>query len=281
VTAQAGPLARLCLDPASGQEVCLDFGAGTSLAIELDFDGPQPRHFAAPAAIARPYVAGTFEGDVRRGASCNCHSITLVPHCNGTHTESAGHLTTHSQPLHRFVPTAPLPALLLSLTPEVAAPDGEDSLPPPQPGDRLVTAAALRAAWPATLPFAPRALVIRTLPNLASKRFHDYSDENPAYLSRQAVAELVARGIEHLVLDLPSLDRSQDEGRLTGHRLFFGLPAHSTELADATRAQCTITEFAFMPDTLADGAYALQLQLPALAGDAVPSRPILFPLVTP
>ena len=36
-----------------------------------------------------------------------------------------------------------------------------------------------------------------------------------------------------------------------------------------------------MPDTLADGAYLLELQVPALGGDAVPSRPLLYALETP
>ncbi len=281
MSARAALLARLCLDPESGRELLIDFAAPVSLAIELDFDGPQPRHFAAPPARSAPYRVGSFEGEVRRGASCNCRSLTLIPHCNGTHTESAGHLTLRSRPLHQFVPAAPLPALLLTVTPQPSLPGGEDSVPAPLPGDRLVTRAALLAAWPADPLVRPRALVIRTLPNEPAKARRDYSVLNPPYLSRQAVAELVARGIEHLVLDLPSLDRTQDEGLLTGHRLFFGLPAGSTELNDATRAQCTVTEFAYMPPELLDGCYALQLQLPAFAGDAVPSRPLLFPVRAP
>ncbi len=33
-----------------------------------------------------------------------------------------------------------------------------------------------------------------------------------------------------------------------------------------------------MPDELPDGLYLLELQVPALGGDAVPSRPLLYPL---
>jgi arylformamidase len=51
-----------------------------------------------------------------------------------------------------------------------------------------------------------------------------------------------------------------------------------TELAAAKRSEATITELAFVPDAVADGAYLLELQVPALAGDAVPSRPLLYPL---
>ena len=36
-----------------------------------------------------------------------------------------------------------------------------------------------------------------------------------------------------------------------------------------------------MPEALADGAYLLELQVPALGGDAVPSRPLLYALQTP
>ena len=69
-----------------------------------------------------------------------------------------------------------------------------------------------------------------------------------------------------------------DEGRLTAHRIFFGLPHGATALAAATRATATVTELAFVPDEVADGPYLLELQVPALAGDAVPSRPLLYAL---
>ena len=126
------------------------------------------------------------------------------------------------------------------------------------------------------MPFTPRAVVIRTLPNSPATRVRDYTGEVPPYLSQEAARALVARDVLHLVVDVPSIDRAHDEGRLTGHRLFFGLPPGSTQLAAATRAAATITELAYIPDHLADGAYLLELQVPALDGDAVPSRPLLY-----
>ena len=248
-----------------------DFRRAVSLALPLDFDGVQPCHFGAPRATSTPFVVGGFNGEVSQGASCNCRSVTLIPHCNGTHTEGVAHLTTDSEPLHGYVPLGPLPALVLSLAPTDAAGTDEDSLPAPQPGDRLLTRAALRAAWPSALPFAPRVLVIRAA---------SADDGVPPYLSQQLAAELVERGIEHLVLDLPSADRSDDEGKLTAHRLFFGLPAGSTTHADAARPRCTITELACIPDTVPDGPCAVQLQLTRWSGDAVPSQPLYLPLVT-
>ena len=118
----------------SNAATAVDFAAATSLALELDFDGAQPQHFGAPAARSTPFCTGSFEGDVARGASCNCSSITLIPHCNGTHTESVGHLTTGFRPLHDFVPLAPIPALLLTVDVVSAADTTEDTLPAPQTG---------------------------------------------------------------------------------------------------------------------------------------------------
>jgi kynurenine formamidase len=250
----------------------VDFAAATSLALALDFRADHPVAFGAPPARSEALTIGSFNGAVARGASCNCRSLTLTPHCNGTHTESASHLTIEQRPLQEILPLAPMPALLLTVRPVAAPGCGEDSLPEPRPEDRLITRAALLAAW-RQHEAAPRALLLRT--------GTDWRDAAPPYLSRQLAEELVARGIEHLVVDLPSVDRAEDEGLLTVHRVFFGLPVASTRLADAARPAATITEFASFPDQLADGPCALQIQIPAWSGDAVPSRPLHLPWAQP
>ena len=262
-----------------GRDLGIDTANPVSLALELDFAGAQPRHFAAPPASARPFEVGAFKGTVARGASCNCEVLTLIPHCNGTHTECVGHLTRERLDVSRIAPYGFVPALLVSLEPLPAADTDENSVPAAQLGDLLITRAALEEQWPAELPFAPRALVIRTRPNSADKGSRDYSQEVPPYLSQQAAQLLVERSIRHLVVDVPSIDRAHDEGALTAHRIFFGLPPGSTELARAARANSTITELAFVPEGLRDGPYLLELQLPALGGDAVPSRPLLYALL--
>ncbi len=265
--------ARIAL---GGREVGVDLSRPVSLAVQLDFAGPQPRHFGAPRASAHPFEAPGFPGAVVRGASCNCEVISLIPHCNGTHTECVGHLTRERLDASRVAPLGFLPALLVTADPESAGTEGSD--PEPRASDLLITRRALERAWLTAPPFEARALIVRTRPNHADKRVHDYSVETPPYLTREAAELLVERGIAHLVVDLPSIDRSRDEGRLTAHRIFFGLPPGATALAQATRPAATVTELAFVPDELRDGAYLLELQLPALGGDAVPSRPLLYPL---
>jgi arylformamidase len=268
-------------------EVGVDLASPVSLAIDLDFSQAQPRHFGAPPATSRPFAVPGFSGSVAHGASCNCQTLTLVPHCNGTHTECVGHLTREPVDAHRVAPLGFVPALLVSIEPVDAATSAESTDPVPHAGDQLITRAALETSWlaatkaQAAAPFEPRALVIRSLPNSLSKQHRDYSDSTPPYLTREAAELLVERGIKHLVVDLPSIDRSHDEGRLTAHRIFFGLPPGSVALAQATRARATVTELAYIPDAVADGMYLLELQVPALGGDAVPSRPLLYRLSGP
>ena len=265
--------------------VRVDLTNPISLAIDLDFSHAQPRHFGAPPATSRPFAVPGFSGSVAHGASCNCQTLTLIPHCNGTHTECVGHLTREPVDAHRIAPLGFVPALLVSIEPVNAANAAESTDPVPQPGDKLITRDALERSWrvaaQSPIAFEPRALVIRTLPNTPTKQHQDYGDSTPPYLSREAAELLVERGIEHLVVDLPSIDRSHDEGRLTAHRIFFGLPHGSTALAQATRARATVTELAYIADTVPDGPYLLELQVPALGGDAVPSRPLLYRLSGP
>lgn len=258
--------------------MAVDLSSPISLAMPVDFSGRGPRHFGAPAANAQPFSAPGFSGAVATGASCNCSTITLTPHCNGTHTECVGHLTREAVDALSVIPAGLLPSLVLSIEPVDAKNTKEGTEPAPRPGDRLITAQSLERGWllhgqtdsNSGGVFEARALIVRTLESVA---------DAPPYLSGEAVQWLVERGIEHLVVGLPSIDRAEDEGHLTAHRIFFGLPRKSNALSEAQRPQCTITELAQIPNDLADGWYLLELQAPALSGDAVPSRPLLYPLL--
>jgi len=264
-----------------GVTLLADLAAGASLARLIDFVGPQLRCFGAAAAAAKPLAIGGFTGRVDQGASCNCSVLTLTPHANGTHTEGVGHLTVEHADVQGIIPRRLLIAALLTVEPEIAGDSSEGSSPAPRPDDLLITRGAIERAWPP--PLAPRlkarAALIRTLPNGRDKFAEERAAAAP-FLSREAAGWLVANDIEHLVLDVPSADRSSDGGELTTHRIFFGLPPASRSLLEAQRRASTITELAFMPDELRDGWYFLSLQTPAIAGDAVPSRPVLYPIRT-
>jgi hypothetical protein len=272
--------ARLDVD---GVTLLADLAAGASLARPLEFHGPQLRCFGAAAAQLAPLVIGSFNGRVAQGASCNASILTLAPHANTTHTEAVGHLTIERVDAWRVIPQRLLATVLLTVEPQRAGECGESGVPQPDPLDLLITARAIERAWPAPVSarLGARAAVIRTLPNERFRFSEGAGDRTRLpvpFLSREASLALVERGIEHLVLDVPSADRLSDGGALSAHRIFFGMPAEGAQLAASTRPECTLTELAFIADAIADGWYLLSLQAPAIAGDAVPSRPVLYPL---
>jgi arylformamidase len=259
---------------AGGRSFQVDFGQAHSLAIPLDFAGPQPACFGAPRAESNPLRSGGFTGDTRLGGSCNCEVLTLAPHCNGTHTECVGHVTDERVAVSERVPGGLSLARLVTVAPVAASDSTEGSDPAPAAGDRLLTASALEAALGNGDAPPTTALIVRTG---TDEPHRAYIGPAPApYLTREAAAFLVARGIETLVLDLPSADRADDGGKLTAHRVFFGLPRGSRRAADSSRPRASITELAWIGPGIPDGLYLLDLQLPAFLTDAAPSRPLLY-----
>ena len=84
--------------------------------------------------------------------------------------------------------------------------------------------------------------------------------------------DIVDHGIEHLVVDLPSVDKEQDEGKLLSHKTFW-------QLENSIRKNASITELAFISESISDGTYLLNLQVLPIHLDVSPSNPILFALI--
>ena len=84
---------------------------------------------------------------------------------------------------------------------------------------------------------------------------------------------LVSLGVQHLLVDTPSVDKLFDDGHLTSHNIFWET---KEKVFNPNSQYKTITEMIFAPDSLEDGVYLLNLQIPAFVSDAAPSRPILY-----
>jgi kynurenine formamidase len=117
----------------------------------------------------------------------------------------------------------------------------------------------------------PEAIIIRTLDNGIAKINRQYSNTNPPYLTEDAALLIHEFGVDHLLIDLPSVDRELDGGKLLAHHAFWQYP-HQTKL------NRTITEMIYVPNTVFDGTYLLNIQIASFENDASPSKPILYQL---
>ena len=256
-----------------------DSAAGTSIAIPLQFDGAQPNHFGANKASQEPLRLGGFVGKTELGGSCNVDTLQIVPHCNGTHTETISHIVNDDIWIGHAAMDVCCIAVLVSVPVVAASRTSEDYRPKLNNEDTLITAASLKASLRPFAELKPAALVIRTLPNTTAKKSQSYSAESsPAFLTVDAMKVINELGCRHLLLDLPSVDRMYDDGLLTNHHIFWNVPENSHAMTADSWQDKTITEMAFIDDALADGIYLLNLQVPSFSGDAAPSRPILLPL---
>lgn len=253
---------------------------GRSIAINLDLQGEQPNHFGAPKATSHSLEMGSYIGDTRRGGSCNANVLTLIPHCNGTHTESVSHIINQLVPVHQAVKQSLFPTLLISLQPTPAE-QSEDSYEPSlQSENRVFTRQQLENSLMNYSDPQLQGLVVRSLPNDENKKQRCYDQQNyPPFFTNDAMDYIFERGIQHLLVDFPSVDKMYDDGLLSNHRIFWQLAPRSHDLDEQTLSHKTISEMVYVDDSIVDGLYLCDLQVPAIDTDAVPSRPILYPLM--
>jgi kynurenine formamidase len=250
--------------PYQGQIFSFDPGAPIDISLPLAPDDQQVNCFWAEPVVFDVIRVGAFVGSVAEGGSTNYKRVHLTPHGNGTHTECYGHISpepdaTLDRCLRRFL----FVAKLISVAPRRQAND-----------DWVVLLADVQNALQklgSGTELLPEALILRTLPNDLSKRTRQYSGTNPTYLEPALAQYLAEHHVQHLLLDLPSVDREEDGGALLAHHAFWQYP-------QATRRGATITELIFVPDAVKDGLYLLNLQVTSLVLDASPSKPILYPL---
>lgn len=223
----------------------------------LNFEDAQPRAYYAEKASRKPYQFGDFIGDIKQGGSVNYFKLSLSPHGNGTHTECIAHVSERPVSITKALNGNLFLASLVSVEPKAK-----------ENGDKVVGLEEVEKAWQSLV---PEALIIRTLPNSIEKVTQDYSGTNPPYLDPDIGRTCANLGIDHLLLDLPSVDREEDGGRLECHRGFWGLP-------HKPRDQATISELLFVPQEAEDGLYLLSIEIMPLEHNASGSRVLAWPL---
>jgi kynurenine formamidase len=201
-----------------------------------------------------PVVLNDWVAAVKEGASINFNNIQFNPHAHGTHTECVGHITEEVYSVNKALKQFMFSAEVISVAPELI---GEDYIISKEQIQFLLKNKA------------PEALVIRTMPNTKDKKSRQYSNTNWAYLTEEAAVFIRSKKINHLLIDLPSIDKEKDDGKLLAHKAFWNLHG-------AIRKQATITEFIYVSNKILDGTYILNLQIAPFENDATPSKPILY-----
>lgn len=231
-----------------------DLSKPLDISIGLRGDEKNPVAWYLDAPKINPVKDGDFIGKVSEGASVNFNNIQFNPHAHGTHTECVGHISREFYSINQTLKTFFFFAKLISVEPETK---GED---------KVISEAILKEKIQSN---ATEALIIRTLPNFREKQTKKYSHTNWPYLSEEAAVYLRNSGIKHLLIDLPSVDKEKDGGKLLAHKAFWNYPKN-------TRFDATITELIYVPNSIEDGDYLLNLQIASFENDASPSKPVLY-----
>lgn len=241
----------------------IDLSKPIDISIPLSNTDANPIAWYIEKPAIEPVVFGDWVGKVSEGSSTNFNNIFFNPHGHGTHTECLGHITREFYSINQCLKQFFFTAELISVAPENIN------------GDSVITLQGISTALDVTNRENLEAIIIRTLPNLESKKHKNYSNTNPPYLAEEAAIFIREIGIQHLLIDLPSVDREEDEGKLLAHKAFWNVKDVNTLNADA-RLHCTITEMIYVDDTISDGNYILNLQIASFENDASPSKPILY-----
>jgi kynurenine formamidase len=246
------------------------------ISIPLIFDGEQPNIYDADKASAEACEMGTFIGDTRRGGSCNFDQYKLIAHCNGTHTECVGHISDERLSIQKTLSDVFIPSVLISVTPENATDTNDTYNPEKKPEDQLITQSSLKHALGKKEKGFLQGVIIRTLPNDDSKKNRRYMKKQPPYFSLEAMKYISELSVKHLLLDIPSVDRTFDEGKLSAHHIFWNVRAGSHDVDKDKHSLNTITEMIYVPNDVKDGMYLLNIQIAPFVSDASPSRPVIF-----
>lgn len=232
--------------------------------ISIPLDANSTTAWYVDNANIEPVRGDGFVGKVAEGGSVNFNNITFNPHGHGTHTECIGHITPTFHSINQTLKKFHFEARLITISPvEFAGEETEWQ----KKGDYLITKEQLVKRLEGN--FVPEALIVRTTPNRIDKLVKNWSETNWAYLEEEAAAYIAELGIKHLLIDLPSVDREFDGGKLLAHKAFW-------KYEEEQRLDATITEMVYVPNSIVDGEYFLNLQIASFENDASPSKPVLF-----
>jgi arylformamidase len=258
----------------AGKTYHYDSSKPIDISIPLREGDENVKAFYADDPVIEPMRTGGFVGDILEGGTCNVNTVFFNPHCNGTHTECVGHISREKESLNQCLKEFFFMARLVTVTPVAVNYSMIINNPAflSKVDDELVHGGA------GPEKFSAPALILRTTPNDATKLTRNYSGKNPPFLHFETALIIAEKGIDHLLIDLPSVDKEDDQ-YLEAHHCYWDYPRNPLYMdVSKVRTGATITELIYVPDSVPDGFYLLNLQITSLENDASPSKPVLYAL---
>ena len=236
------------------KKIKIDLSKPLDISMPLRASNKNANAWYIDAPKIEPVKVDQWIASVKEGAAINFNNILFNPQAHGTHTECVGHITEKFYSINKCLKQFMFTAEVITVAPEQV---GEDKVISKKQIQFLLKR------------ISPQALVIRTMPNTKDKKSRHYSNTNWPYLTEEAAVYIREKGILHLLIDLPSVDKEKDDGQLLAHKAFWDVNGN-------IRTEATITEFIYVPNKVLDGSYILNLQIAPFENDATPSKPVLY-----
>lgn len=211
--------------------------------------------------------ANHFVGHVDRGGSCNVDVLSYVPH-GLTHLETSAHVLSpgSNPPAVKDIPANHLHGIVYLIDLSYLEAEPGQAIPWDTVKTKLnantmpISMVALKtksSLLPAHYDFTEKDFIY--LAPETAKGIHDYRVTIPG-------PHTTEMKINCLILDLPSIDREHEEGKLLAHRAWFGLP--QTGYSGTDEEKRALVELAWFSG-LTEGYYLATITPPRFQVNAV------------
>lgn len=252
------------------EKIFFQLGKPVSVGRYIEFNHHSKAFYLPDVSTTTFNYKDTFIGDVTQGGSCNVDILSFCPH-NLTHVETSAHILNQRTSEAKLcdIPIQHFQGLVYLI-------DLSDKL---TENDKLITKDLItKELKKITLPIT--ALAIKTSASLLPENY-DFSGKDFLALDEQAAIEIAKFSFENhklttLLLDLPSTDSENDNGKLLAHRAFFEIPKEGIEFNDTKKK--VITELAHFKNVVQN--YYYFLMTPAkIESNAIITDVLFYPLI--
>jgi len=241
-----------------GVDYSIDESQALDLSMKNKFNNMNPTFFHSEQPRLEIVESDHFIGDIGQGGSCNVNIATVNIHCTGTHTECVGHIRDVKEKIVDFCPKGFIPSRLITVEPKNIL-KTNDSYHAPVVSDLVISRDLIEEKVKDEID----SLIIRTLPNSNYKLSQNYDKYPAPFFTSEAIQYINELSIHHLLVDVPSIDKADDNGLLGNHHSFF-------------KKGKTISELLYIDNSIEDSFGFLQIQIPNWNLDVAPSRPIFY-----